>query len=567
MAPDITNYGDALMLVFGGLALFLFGINLMSDSLKLAAGNRLKAIIEKSTDTPFKGVLVGLLLTVAIQSSSGATALTIGLLRAGLMTFPQSVAIIMGANIGTTVTAFIIGLPIADYGPVFLVIGLIMTFFKAKRIRHFGGAILGLGMLFFGLQMMGSGLKPLASTPVAFDMFRTFSDNWFLGTLFGTVFTSVVQSSSASIGILQKLYALNAEGIASISLVGAIPILLGANIGTTVTALIASIGGNTDSRRAALVHVLFNVFAAVFFLILILPYDAFIIWIEKTFLEEYSMLTIAFAHAFQNIATTIILFAFIGPIVTLVTKVVKERGDSRIPEEIFDEQLIVESPDLALEYVRKGIIYMGSVVKEFFDTVREYSFCETPALMDQAHALEDLIDTYDTRLHDYLIKISQQGLNEETSRQMSRDLVTIRDFERIGDHLLNIIEFFEGRYRESTVLSGASEHEMIRMYDVLQTMLGHALEAYAKNDTDLARLVIRDEAVVDELEELYRDRHIERLKTGQQRFVVAANYADILANMERIGDHLVNVAGAVLEPMTTPQKTIIKKTEEQDRDL
>jgi phosphate:Na+ symporter len=567
MAPDITNYGDALMLVFGGLALFLFGINLMSDSLKLAAGNRLKAIIEKSTDTPFKGVLVGLLLTVAIQSSSGATALTIGLLRAGLMTFPQSVAIIMGANIGTTVTAFIIGLPIADYGPVFLVIGLIMTFFKAKRIRHFGGATLGLGMLFFGLQMMGSGLKPLASTPVAFDMFRTFSDNWFLGTLFGTVFTSVVQSSSASIGILQKLYALNAEGIASISLVGAIPILLGANIGTTVTALIASIGGNTDSRRAALVHVLFNVFAAVFFLILILPYDAFIIWIEKTFLEEYSMLTIAFAHAFQNIATTIILFAFIGPIVTLVTKVVKDRGDSRIPEEIFDERLIAESPDLALEYVRKGIIYMGSVVKDFFDTVREYSFCETPALLDQAHALEDLIDTYDSRLHDYLIKISQQGLDEKTSKQMSRDLVTIRDFERIGDHLLNIIEFFEGRYRESTVLSGASEHEMIRMYDVLQTMLIHALEAYAKNDTDLARLVLRDEDVVDELEELYRDRHIERLKTGQQPFVAVANYADILANMERIGDHLVNVAGAVLEPLTTQRKDIMKKTDEQDRDL
>ncbi|MCF7932426.1 MAG: Na/Pi cotransporter family protein [Acholeplasmataceae bacterium] len=567
MTVAATIYSDALMLVFGGLALFLFGINLMSDSLKLFAGNKLKAIIEKSTNTPFKGVLVGMLLTVTIQSSSGATALTIGLLRAGLMTFPQSVGIIMGANIGTTVTAFIIGLPIADFGPIFLMIGVIMTFLKSKKVKHAGGAVLGLGMLFYGLQMMRAGLKPLAATPLAYDLFHQFSDNWFLGAAFGTVFTTVVQSSSASIGILQKLYALNAQGIESITLNGAIPILLGANIGTTVTAAIAAIGGNTASKRAALVHVLFNVFAAVMFLILLVPYDAFILWLEGAFLKPYSMLTIAFAHAFQNIVTTIILFGLIGPIVTIVTKVIKDHGDKRIPSELFDEKLIEESPELALEYVKKGIIYMGSVVRDFFQVVREYSFNELPQLVDQATELEDLIDTYDERLHDYLIKISQNGLNPDASKRMSRDLVTIRDFERIGDHLLNIIEFFEERYRESQLLTPDSEHEMVRMYDMLGTMIDHALEAYSKNDAEIARLVLRDEAVIDELEELYRYRYIERLKQGDQTFVIAANYADILANMERIGDHLVNIAGAVLEPMYVPQRVIIKQTEEQDRDL
>ncbi|MFA7055142.1 MAG: Na/Pi symporter, partial [Acholeplasmataceae bacterium] len=234
-----VTYSDSLMFVFGGLALFLFGINLMSDSLKAAAGNNLKSIIEKTTNTPLKGILVGIILTVLIQSSSGTTALMIGLLRAGLMTLPQSVGLIMGANIGTTITAFIIGLPIADYGLLILFVGVIMMFFRNRRVHHIGGVFVGLGMLFVGLNTMSDGLKPLASTQLAEDMFHTFSTNWFLGTIFGTVFTALVQSSSAAIGVLQKLYAINAEGIESITLNGAIPILLGANIGTTITAFLA----------------------------------------------------------------------------------------------------------------------------------------------------------------------------------------------------------------------------------------------------------------------------------------------------------------------------------------
>ena len=259
MTIGLVGIGENIMFVFGGLALFLFGIGLMSDSLKAAAGNKLKSIIEKTTNTPLKGILVGIVLTLLIQSSSGTTALMIGLLRAGLMTLPQAVGIIMGANIGTTVTAFIIGLPIADFGYILLGVGVILTFIGKKRVHHIGGVLTGLGMLFIGLEVMGSGLKPLSDTPAAEQMFQVFSQNWFLGTLFGTVFTAVVQSSSAAIGVLEKLYALNAEGINTITLSGAIPILLGANIGTTITAFLASLGGNTESKRAAFIHVLFNV--------------------------------------------------------------------------------------------------------------------------------------------------------------------------------------------------------------------------------------------------------------------------------------------------------------------
>ena len=286
MTIALAGIGENIMFVFGGLALFLFGINLMSDSLKAAAGNKLKSIIEKATNTPLKGILVGILLTVLIQSSSGTTALTIGLLRAGLMTLPQAVGIIMGANIGTTVTAFIIGLPIADFGYIFLGFGVIMSFVGKKKIHHFGGVLAGLGMLFVGLEVMGSGLKPLADTQQAEQMFQIFSQNWFLGTIFGTIFTAVVQSSSAAIGVLEKLYALNAEGINTITLSGVIPILLGANIGTTITAFLASLGGNTESKRAAFIHVLFNVLMTVTFLILLNPYRHFIIWFEETFFRK-----------------------------------------------------------------------------------------------------------------------------------------------------------------------------------------------------------------------------------------------------------------------------------------
>ncbi|MBU1140968.1 MAG: Na/Pi cotransporter family protein [Firmicutes bacterium] len=562
-----ATYSDSLMYVFGGLALFLFGINLMSDSLKSAAGNRLKSIIEKTTNTPLKGILVGILMTVLIQSSSGTTALMIGLLRAGLMTLPQSVGIIMGANIGTTVTAFIIGLPIADYGLVFIAFGVVMSFIKKRKINHFGGVLIGLGMLFVGLNTMASGLKPLAATQVAESMFQTFSQNWFLGTLFGTIFTAIVQSSSAAIGVLQKLYAINAEGIDSIALTGAVPILLGANIGTTITAFLASLGGNVESKRAAVIHVMFNVISALFFLVILLPYEAIIQWFETKFLKPYSMLTIAFAHAFQNITMTVILYFFIKPLIKSAKFIVKDKVGRKIPENMFDEKLIKESPSLALEFVRKAILYMGATVKDYFDIARSYSFKENSKLVEEAYTHEMMIDTYDQKLHDYLIKISQAGLDKNDSKKLSRDLDTIKDFERIGDHLTNIVEFFNERYGESQLLSAEGANDLNELYDVLSQMLDDTLESFARIDPVIARRVVENEDVVDELEERFRYRYIERLKNGEITFIVAANYPDILSNLERIGDHLMNIASSVIEPLYIPQSILVPKPREIDKDI
>ena len=562
-----VTYSDSLMFVFGGLALFLFGINLMSDSLKAAAGNNLKSIIEKTTNTPLKGILVGIILTVLIQSSSGTTALMIGLLRAGLMTLPQSVGLIMGANIGTTITAFIIGLPIADYGLMILFVGVIMMFFKNRRVHHIGGVFVGLGMLFVGINTMSDGLKPLASTQLAEDMFHTFSTNWFLGTIFGTIFTALVQSSSAAIGVLQKLYFINAEGIESITLNGAIPILLGANIGTTITAFLASLGGNIESKRASFIHILFNVISAVFFIIILIPYEHLIAWVELKFLKPYSMLTIAFAHGFQNLIMTFILFWFIPQLIKLSKLAIKDHRLNQLPEEVFDEKLISESPVLALEFVKKALLYMGSVVQEYFDIVKEYSFKENSKLVQEGYTHEMILDTYDQKLHDYLIKIAGAGISDHDSKKLSRDLDTIKDFERIGDHLTNIIDFFQERYLESQLLSPEGASDLQEIYSVLDRMIKNTIEAFNHQDIDLAKKVVADEDLIDELEEKFRYRYIERLKNKEVTFVKAANYPDILSNLERIGDHLMNVASSVIEPLYVPQSVIVPKPKEVDRDL
>jgi phosphate:Na+ symporter len=561
------NYGDSIMFVFGGLALFIFGINMMSDSLKQAAGNKLKAIIEKTTNTPLKGIFVGIILTILIQSSSGTTALMIGLLRAGLMTLPQSVGIIMGANIGTTVTAFIIGLPIADYGLYILFVGFLMSFMKNRKIHHFGGVLIGLGMLFVGLNTMSDGLKPLAQTQQAESMFNMFSNNWFLGTLFGTVFTGIVQSSSAAIGILEKLYALNAEGITSISLNGAIPILLGANIGTTITAFLASIGGNIESKRASFIHILFNVISAVVFLTILVPYTRFIAWFESAFLKQYSMLSIAFAHLFQNAIMTVTLFFFINKMIWLSKKVVKDQSIQVIPDDMFDDKLIYESPVLALEFVQKGILYMGSIVKDYLVLAKSYSLKGNSSLVNEAFTFEMMLDTYDQKLHDYLIKIAQTGLDSNSSKKLSRDLDTIKDFERIGDHLTNIVQFFIERYKESQLLSEEGRRELSELYTVLISMLDDTLESFQTGNVELAKRVVRNEDLVDELEELFRYRYIERLKNGEITFVTAENYADILSNLERIGDHLMNIAGAIIEPLYIPQSVIVPKPHEINKDI
>ncbi len=363
------NIVENLIKVIGGIALLLFGIEIMSESLKKIAGNRFKTMVEKATNTPLKGVLVGTLVTAITQSSTGVTVFTVGLVRAGLMTLPQSVGIIMGANIGTTFTVLIMGLPIAEFGLAMAFLGIVMNFFSNKKVKHWGRVILGLGMLFHGLDLMNA-LKDLAENQTVQNIIG-FSDNWYLGTLTGTVVTAIIQSSTAFMGILVKLYSI--DGQTMLSLTGSLALILGSNIGTTFSSLIASIGGNAESKKTALVHVMFNILGSIIFLVILVPWTHLMQWMETSLWSGNKITTLGMAHLIQNFGSTVILFFFIKQQIWLVNKIVPTKETDIKHELIFEESLIEKTPQLALNVSHSGIVKMMEVVKEYFDLTYAYS--------------------------------------------------------------------------------------------------------------------------------------------------------------------------------------------------
>ena len=435
MGFEFNNIVEMLMFIVGGLGVFLYGINLMGESLKELAGDKLKVIIEKTTNTPIKGILVGALVTAIIQSSSGTTALTVGLVRAGLLSFPQAVGIIMGANIGTTITAFIVGLDIGAASLWFVGIGAILIFFVNKeKIKKLGSIILGFGLLFFGLEAMGDALKALLSlyeeqTTMLFNYLANNPIGWILGLFVGAGLTAVVQSSSATISIVQKLY-----GQGTIQLMGALPIMLGCNIGTTITAMFASIGGGTQAKRTSFVHAIFNIFGAVLFMILLLPFT-WVVGLLETYLlgGEPSPMTLAFAHIIFNVTTTLILYFLINKIVQLATKIIKDKdgSENKIIDELLDYSLINRSSVLALSFVKSAIDYMALNVKRFIYISREYSFNKVDEYIEEGEKLEEIINCLDKRIHDYLVKLMITDLDSKQSNKLSKYLDQIKDFTKV----------------------------------------------------------------------------------------------------------------------------------------
>ncbi len=531
--------------IVGGLGIFLYGINLMGDSLKALAGNKLKIIIEKTTNTPLKGILVGIVITGLIQSSSGTTALTVGLVRAGLMTLPQAIGVIIGANIGTTVTSFLLGLPIKEYALPIMAVGSFFIFFlQTKKYKQFGGVLLGFGMLFFGLDIMGDSLKDLVKLPEFANALMSVGDIPILGLIVGSVSTAIVQSSSATIGILQGLYSTG-----SVPLIGAIAILFGSNIGTTVTAVFASIGGSVAARRTAAAHVLFNVIGSVAFMLVLKPYTQAIQWIENRFYDgEPAEMTIFFAHFGFNLINTIIFFFLINQLVWLVTKMIK--GDEFIIEVNVDSlqnHLIVEAPILALESAKLVVLNMGLITQQMFASVVEYSFENKKRALENGEQIEEMLDTIDKKVHDYLVKIAQFGLDEDASQLQASYVDTIRDFERIGDHCTNIFEFFEHRYDNKMVLSEDAKSELTKLYDVVSETIKYTLEAFETQSKEIAQKVIVREDIIDRLVIKNRKRHIQRLNDKNSSENIDGFYVDILSNIERIGDHCNNVVINILQ--------------------
>lgn len=531
--------------IVGGLGIFLYGINLMGDSLKQIAGKNLKLIIEKSTNTPIKGILVGIIITGLIQSSSGTTAITIGLVRAGLMTLPQAVGIILGANIGTTVTSFLLGLKIKAYALPIMALGSFFIFFgHRKRNRQLGGVLLGFGMLFFGLDVMGSALKQLAYQPWFENALQQVADFPILGLFVGAGTTALIQSSSATIGILQELYTTGA-----IPLIGAVAIVFGNNIGTTVTAILASIGGSIAAKRAAAVHVIFNILGSLLFMLFLTPYTRVIQYLQDTVLDgEISKMTISFAHMGFNILNTFIMFWFIKQLVAISKIII--RGDDGLMEvdiDVLDDTLLHETPSLALESAKQVVMNMGRLTEQMLGSVIEYSFKNNKKLFENGMQIEEMLDTIDKKAHDYLVRLAQEDLDKNTSSDQAAYVDTIRDFERIGDHCTNLFQFFEMRYEDQISLSENAIKELTKLYEVVRETMALTLEAFDTQDKVIAQQVMDYEDVIDRLVIKNRKRHIMRINNKTCPEGSDGLYVDILSNIERIGDHCNNIVINVIQ--------------------
>lgn len=536
------NWQEILFQFFGGLGIFLFAIKFMGDGLQKAAGDKLRDILDKYTTNPFMGVLVGIIVTVLIQSSSGTTVITVGLVSAGFMKLRQAIGVIMGANIGTTITAFIIGIDVGAYAlPIMAVGAFLLFFFKKNKIQNLGEVIFGFGGLFLGLELMSGGMKPLRELTTFTDFTLSMSDSPILGLLAGTIFTLIVQSSSATVAILQGLYAENL-----LSLSGSLPVLFGDNIGTTITAILASLGASVAAKRAAATHVLFNVVGSIIFLILLTPFTMYVEWISGVLNLENKM-QIAFAHGSFNVANTIIQFPLIGAWAYLVTKLIP--GEDVLIEykpKHLDVHFIEQSPSIAIGQAKEEILRMGALSVQGLETTYAYLKTNLKKDADLGYQIEDALNNLDQKITDYLVKISSQPLSIQDSNRHNILMDTVRDVERIGDHFENIIELVDYKEVNRLFLTEDAIKDVSEMFELTIETVSISLEALDTSNVELAKKVSEQENVIDKMERQFRKNHILRVNQGTCSGQAGIVFVDILSNLERIGDHASNIAETVL---------------------
>lgn len=549
------DYEQMIFYALGGLGFFLFAIKYMSDALQTVAGDKLRAFLEKGTKTPIRGVLSGVIVTGIIQSSSATTVLTVGLVNSGLLTLRQSIGVIMGANIGTTVTAYLIGLNLGHYALPIIAVGTGLLFFtKNKKLNNIGQVLFGFGLLFFGMETMGNGLKPLKDLEFFSATMASIENNSLMGVLVGIIFTGIVQSSSATIGILQELAYRGA-----ITYNQAVPILFGDNIGTTVTALIACIGTSVAAKRTALTHCLFNVIGTLIFLPLfmlgIFPeivrlftdyIYALIPGFEGTWETLNIKMQIAQTHGVFNISNTLLQLPFVAALATLVTKLVP--GEDVITQfgPKYLEPRLLSNPSVALGQAEREVLRMGDLAKQSLKHAVAYFFTELGTEAEKSAQMENVINNLEKEITNYVVKISEKELSQEDSNHAYTYIQAVNDIERVGDHTENIIELTESRIKKNIHFSRDALADLRKMIDkTLETYEG-ALKCLDDDDHELAQKVIKSDDEIDQMEKMFRRAHIGRLNEGTCNGDAGAIYLDILSNLERIGDHSVNIAQYVL---------------------
>lgn len=536
------DWQEILFQFLGGLGIFLLGIKYMGDGLQKIAGDRLRNVLDKFTSNPFMGVLAGIVVTVLLQTSTGTTVLTVGLVSAGFMTLKQSIGVIMGANVGTTVTAFIIGIKIEEYAlPIVAVGALMIFFFKSNKFQNIGQTIFGFGSLFLGLSLMGEGLYPLRYLEAFHELTVEMSSSPILGAVIGAVFTFVVQSSSGTIGILQNLY-----GQGAMDLEAALPVLFGNNIGTTITAVIASIGATIAAKRAALTHVIFNLLGAVVIIIFIGPYTQLIAYIQGA-LGLNAEMTIAFGHGIFNIANTILLFPFIGLLALIVTRLIP--GDDSVVEykpTHLDPIFIQQSPSVALDQAREEIIRMGEYAHKGLEETALFLNSQDTKHAEAAFQIENALNKLDSEITEYLVQLSGTSLTDSESEQHTALMDAVRDIERIGDHFENVVELIQYKVSNKIHLTKDALLDLNEMLELTNDTVKKAIQALSAMDSTMAHQVIKMENKIDRMEKSFRKKHIIRLNEGACTGSSGIVFVDIISNLERIGDHALNVAEEVL---------------------
>lgn len=526
------------MMLLCGLGFFLFGMKLMGDGLELTAGSRLKSLVERLTTNKYMGALVGLLVTAVIQSSSATTVMVVGFVNAGIMNLAQAVGVIMGANIGTTVTSFLIAIKLNALAPLAIFLGVIlMQFSKKVNRRHVGQIITGFGVLFYGMSVMSSSMEPLSES----EFFRNAIvqlRNPILGLLVGLVFTAIIQSSSASVGVLQALALSGAIGLDS-----AIFVIYGQNIGTCVTALLSCIGTTKTAKRTAMVHLLFNIIGAILFTILTLCLPI-VSWIEALAPGNVVM-QISLIHIIFNVVMTSILLPMSNVLVKLACRMVPGEDSKREAMSLsFLDPRILSTPPIAVTQVIKEVERMAHLAETNFQNAMDALFTKDESKVQELKENEGIINFLNQNITEYLVKINALELEENDRKVINALFHVVSDYERIGDHSENIGEEAEIIIGGKASLSEAALEELDRMRELVLQILEDSMQLFLKGsgDTQLAFNVNATEEVIDNETDRLKEKHIERLNQGLCTALAGSVYTDALTNLERIADHATNIA-------------------------
>ena len=536
------NWQEILFHFLGGLGLFLYSIKTMGDGLQQAAGDRLRFYIDKYTSNPFLGVLVGIVVTALIQSSTGVTVITVGLVSASLLTLRQAIGIIMGANIGTTVTSFIIGFKLGEYALPLIFLGTMFLFFtKNRTANNIGRILFGVGGIFYALNLISAGMSPLKDLPQFKEYMVTLGQNPVLGVFAGAVITVLIQASSATIGILQGLYA---GGF--LDLKGSLPVLFGDNIGTTLTVIIAAAGANVSAKRVAATHVTFNVLGTILCLILLGPFTSMIEYFQAL-LHLSPEMTIAFSHGAFNVSNTIVQFPFIGALAYFVTKLIPGEDEVVKYEPLYlDEHLIKQAPSIALGNAKKELLHLGNYASKAFDLSYNYIIDLNEKVAEKGHKTEEAINTIDEKLTRYLITLSSEALSQKESEVLTNILDSSRDLERIGDHAEALINLTDYLQRKNVEFSEAALQELADIYQKTTDFTKDALDSVENNDIEKAQSLIERHKEINNMERVLRKTHIKRLNKGECSTQAGVNFIDIISHYTRVSDHAMNLAEKVI---------------------